>query len=178
VPVWVDWDGGARTLVPLAEPALVSPDGARGYLFARACDRTDGVPCTPEEERVVLRAVDPETGHVSWEVDALPDETLPGALHDATLVQGSAVGVLAAAAQGDGPRVWYQLFARGARVGMCPLPGRPHVAGAAFVGNLLHVVVERDGAWLLESYEVDGSAEPRGWPQRHGGADGARRESP
>ncbi|QSQ22957.1 hypothetical protein JY651_49040 [Pyxidicoccus parkwayensis] len=177
-PVMVDWDGGARTLVPLAEPALVSPEGAPGYLFARACGRTDGIACTPEEERVVLRAVNPETGNVAWEVDALPDEKLPGTLHDATLVEGDAVGVLAAAEQGDGPRVWYQLFAKGERLGMCPLPGRPHVAGAAFIGNRLHVIVERDGAWLLESYSVDGSAEPRGWPQRHGNMNGARRESP
>lgn len=177
-PVAVDWDGGTRTLVPLAEPALLSPQGTSGYLFARACGRTDGTPCPPEEERVVLRAVDADTGKVAWEVDALPDETLPGTLHDATVVQGGGVGVLAAAEQPDGPRVWYQLFAQGERLSMCPLPGRPHVAGAAFVGQLLHVLVERDGAWLLESYEVDGSAERRGWPQRHGGADGTRRESP
>jgi hypothetical protein len=176
-PVPVDWDAGTRTLVPLAEPALLSVAGTPGYLFARACNRTDGVPCTPEEERVVLRAVDPATGKLAWEVDALPDEALPGTLHDATLVNGGAVGVLAAAEQADGPRVWYQLFARGARLGMCPLPGRPHVAGTAFVGGLLYVVVERQGAWLLESYAVDGSAETQGWPQRHGGADGARRES-
>lgn len=178
VPVTVDWDGGARTLVPLAEPALLASEGGPGYLFARSCARTDGVPCTPEQERVVLRAVDPATGTVTWEVDALPDEALPGTLHDATLVQGGAVGVLAAAEQPDGPHVYYQLFAQGERLGMCPLPGRPHVAGAAFVGSLLHVVVEREGAWLLESYAVDGSAEPHGWSQRHGGAEGARRESP
>ncbi|MFP2911899.1 hypothetical protein ACLESD_44135, partial [Pyxidicoccus sp. 3LFB2] len=125
-----------------------------------------------------LRAVDSQTGQLAWEVDALPDPVLPGMLHDATLVRGGAVGVLAAAEQGDGPRVWYQRFAEGERLGMCPLPGRPRVAGAAFVDERLHVVVQRDGVWLLESYTVDGSAEPLGWPQRHGGASGARRESP
>jgi hypothetical protein len=175
--VTVDWDAGTRTLVPLAEPALLSVTG-RSYLFARACGRMDGVPCTPEEERVVLRAVDTATGRLAWEVDALPDPELPGTLHDATLVQGGAVGVLAAAAEGEGPRVWYQLFAQGELLGMCPLPGRPRVAGAAFVGGRLHVIVERDGAWLLEAYAVDGSAETLGWPRRHSGADGARRESP
>ncbi len=176
--VTVDWDGGMRTLVPLAEPALLSMEGTPGYLFARACGRTDGVRCTPEEERVVLRAVASDTGRLSWEVDALPDAKLPGTLHDATLLQGGAVGVLAAAEQADGPRVWYQLFARGGRLSMCPLPGRPRVAGAAFVGDLLHVMVKRDGAWLLESYAVDGRAQALGWPQRHGGAAGGRRESP
>ena len=174
----VDWDGGARTLVPLAEPALLPPEGAPGYLFARACGLADGGTCTPEEERVVLRAVDVETGRVRWEVDALPSQALPGTLHDATLVRGGAVGVLATAAQPDGPRVWFQLFAGGERLGMCPLPGHPRLAGAAFVDGRLHVVVERDGAWLLESYGVDGQAETGGWPQRHGGASGARRESP
>lgn len=177
-PVAVDWDGGTRALVPLAEPALLSAAGTPGYLFARACGRGDGVPCTPEEERVVLRAVDSRTGRVAWAVDALPDNDLPGVLHDATLVRLGEVGVLATAAQPDGPRVWFQLFAQGKRLGMCALPGRPRLAGAAFVGERLHVVVEREGAWLLESYVVDGAAETRGWPQRHGGASGARRESP
>lgn len=181
--VTVDWDGGPRTLVPLVEPALLASPGSRGYLFARACERRDGVPCTPGEERLVLRAVDAETGRVAWEVDALPledlpGEDLPGTLHDATLVRGGAVGVLATVEQPDGPRVWFQLFAQGERLAMCPLPGRPRLAGAAFVGGLLHVVVEREGAWLLESYGVDGQAETAGWPQRHGGASGARRESP
>lgn len=174
----VDWDGGARVLVPLAEPVLLPPEGTPGYLFARACASTDGGPCAAEDARVVLRAVDAQTGRVRWEVDALPSERLPGTLHDATLVRGGAVGVLATAVQPDGPRVWYQLFVGGERLGMCPLPGRPRLAGAAFAGGRLHVVVERDGAWLLESYGVDGQAQTGGWPQRHGGASGARRESP
>ncbi|WP_216673740.1 hypothetical protein, partial [Pyxidicoccus fallax] len=32
--VRVDWDAGARMLVPLAEPALLPPEGTPGYLFA------------------------------------------------------------------------------------------------------------------------------------------------
>ncbi|NPC86180.1 hypothetical protein HPC49_49340, partial [Pyxidicoccus fallax] len=112
-----------------------------------------------------------------WEVDALPSEELPGTMHDATLVRGGAVGVLATEALPEGPRVWLQLFADGERVSMCPLPGRPRLGGAAFVGGRLHVLVQREGAWLLESYGVDGQAETGGWPQRHAGASGARRES-
>ncbi|MCP3141808.1 hypothetical protein [Pyxidicoccus xibeiensis] len=176
--VEVDWDAGTRRLTPLVEPALLSAAGSPGYLFAYSCARTDGVKCTPAEDRVVLRAVDARTGRLEWEVDALPDPRLPGTLHEATLVQGDAVGVLAEAQLPDGPQVWMQLFARGERVGMCPLPGRPRLAGAAFVGSRLHVVVEREGVWMLESYQVDGVAQARGWPQRHGGAGGRRSEAP
>ncbi len=174
--VEVDWDGGARALTPLAEPALLAEPGP-GYLFARACARTDGQPCAPEEERVVLRAVNPDTGRVLWEADTLPSSQLEGTFHEATLVQGGLVAVLASSVRQDGPQAWVQYFRAGEKVGMCPLPGRPRVAGAAFEGGRLHVVLERDGAWRLESYGLDLPEERRGWPQRHGGPSGTRRES-
>ncbi|WP_426757266.1 hypothetical protein [Myxococcus sp. Y35] len=176
----VDWNSGPGTRVPLAEPALLSPSGTVAYLFARACERTDGLPCTPAEERVVLRAVESGTGHTAWEVDALPDESLPGTVYEAAVLQGDTVGVLADAESPGDHRTWLQFFARGARVGMCPLPEHPRVAGAAFVGPRMYVVLVRDGAWMLESYGLgpDMEAEASGWPQRHGGSAGARRESP
>ncbi|WP_366816776.1 hypothetical protein [Myxococcus xanthus] len=181
VPVLLsEGDGGAGVRVPIAEPALLSPAGQPGQLFARACARTDGVPCTAREERVVLRAVDPESGHVVWEVDALPDEVAPGTVYEAALLQGGAVAVLADAELPEGPQAWIQFFARGARVGSCPLPSRPRVAGAAFLGQHLYVVLSRDGVWRLESYGLgrDFTTEDRGWPQRHGGPSRMRIESP
>ncbi len=176
----VDWDSGTGTRVPLAEPALLSPGGTVAYLFARACERTDGLPCTTDEERVVLRAVAPGTGRTSWEVNALPDEALPGTVYEAALLQGNAVGVLADVEAPGGRRAWLQFFSRGTRVGMCPLPGHPRVAGATFAGPRLYVVLERDGAWMLESYGLgpEVASEEHGWPQRHGGPSGARREAP
>ena len=176
VQVAVDWDGGTRPLTPLAEPALLEEEGP-GYVFARACARTDGVPCAPEEERVVLRALDPSTGRLRWQVDALPAPQLYGTFHEATLAYASAVGVLAQALQPDGPRTWVQYFRDGERLGMCPLPGFTRVAGAAFEGGRLHVVLQREGVWRLESYGLDLPEEPRGWPQRHGGPSGTRREA-
>lgn len=177
----VEWDAGTRTLTPLAEPALLSAGGTPGYLFAQSCDRADGLACAPEEIRTVLRAVDSETGQVSWEVDVLPFATVPGALHDAALIHGGAVGVLSDAKQPDGRQVWLQLFAQGQKVMMCPLPGRPTaVAGVSFFEDKLLVVLERDGLWKLESYGMGPGVqvEPRGWPQRHGTPGATRRESP
>ncbi|WP_225888202.1 hypothetical protein [Myxococcus xanthus] len=181
VPVLLsEGGGGASVRVPIAEPALLSPAGQPGQLFARACARTDGVPCTAREERVVLRAVDPESGHVVWEVDALPDEVAPGTVYEAALLQGGAVAVLADAELPEGHQAWIQFFAQGARVGSCPLPSRPRVAGAAFLGQHLYVVLNRDGVWRLESYGLgrDFTTEDRGWPQRHGGPSRMRNESP
>lgn len=180
-PVAVEWDGGTRTLTPYAEPALLSSTGTPGYLFAQVCSRADGLPCAPEEERTVLRAVDSKTGRVEWEVDALPFDALPGTLYDAALMRGDSVGVLADARLPEGRQVWMQLFAQGKRLGMCPLPGRPtRMAGAAFFEDRLLVVLERDGVWRLESYGLGPGlqVETLGWPQRHAGPDGARRESP
>ncbi|MFY2562145.1 hypothetical protein ACN469_31410 [Corallococcus terminator] len=179
--VAVDWDAGTRTLTPRAEPALLTAAGTPGYLFAQSCDRVDGLPCTPEEERTVLRAVDSATGQTTWEVDVLPFEDLPGTLHDAALIYGGAVGVLSDAALPDGRQVWLQLFARGQKLVMCPLPGRPTVvAGASFFQDKLLVVLERDGVWKLESYGMGPGVqvEPSGWPLRHGTPGGTRRESP
>ncbi|WP_226994367.1 hypothetical protein [Myxococcus hansupus] len=176
----VDWTSGTGTSAPLMEPALMSSGGTTAYLFARACERTDGVPCTADEERVVLRAVEAGTGHTAWEVDALPDESLPGTVYEAALLQGNVVGVLADAESSEGRQSWLQFFSRGERVGMCPLPAQPRVVGAAFAGASLYVVLERDGAWTLESYGLgpEMRVDDRGWPQRHGGPGGARRESP
>ncbi|MCY1000870.1 hypothetical protein OWM54_27335 [Myxococcus sp. MISCRS1] len=178
-PVTVDWDAGSRTLTPLAEPALLSSAGNPGYVFARSCSRTDGLPCAPDEERTVLRAVDSTTGLVAWEVDALPFEEVPGSFHDATLIEGDAVGVLADAERTDGRQVWLQFFARGKKVEMCALPGRPtRVAGSTFSGGRLLVVLERDGVWRVEAYGMGGiQASPFGWPQRHGSPSGVRREA-
>ncbi|NVJ07485.1 hypothetical protein HUW63_19850 [Myxococcus sp. AM001] len=181
VPVMLsDGDGGIGARVPIAEPALLPSSGQPGYLFTRACTRTDGIPCTAREARVVLRAVNPESGHVVWEVDALPDEVAPGTVYEAALLQGGLVGVLADAELPEGRQSWIQFFVRGARAGSCPLPGRPHVAGAAFLGQHLYVVLNRDGEWRLESYGLgqDFKAEARGWPQRHGGTARTRSESP
>ncbi|MFP2961888.1 hypothetical protein ACLEPN_29885 [Myxococcus sp. 1LA] len=180
-PVLVmDGDGGTAARMPIAEPALLSPAGLHGYLFARACARTDGMPCSAQEERVVLRAVNPESGHVVWEVDALPNDTAPGKVYEAALFQGDAVGVLAGAELPEGHQTWIQFFARGARVGSCPLPEHPNVAGAAFQEHHLYVVLSRNGVWRLEAYRLgkDFRAEERGWPQRHGSSARSRSESP
>ncbi|QSQ12940.1 hypothetical protein [Myxococcus landrumensis] len=177
----VDWEEGTRTLTPHSEPALLSATGTPAYLFAQSCARVDGLPCAPEEERTVLRAVDPRTGRAVWEVDVLPFESLPGTLYDAALMQGDSVGVLADAWLPEGRQVWLQLFAQGERRGMCPLPGRPtRLAGAAFFEGRLVVVLEREGVWRLESYGLGPGlqVETRGWPQRHARPDGARREAP
>lgn len=176
VPVALDWDGGARTLSPLAEPVLVTPGGSVGHAFALVCDRTDGTACPVEELRTVLRSFSSDDGHVLYEVDVLPSSTLPGTFHDAALLERGAVGVLADAQLPNGDRqAWLEWFISGQKVGMCSLEGRVQVAGAVFSGEVMHVVLRRNGVWLLESYAVGQTVEGRGWPQRHASPSGARR---
>jgi hypothetical protein len=172
----VDWDGGARHLTPLDEPVLLLREV--GYAFARACPGDGGVPCAPEVERLVLRALDARTGQTDWEVPLLPVDA-PGTLHEASLVSGGAVGTLTEAATDGGLLAHVQLFFQGERQLVCPLPGRPRIAGAAHVGRTLYVLLEREGAWLLEAYDLGtlGNAETHGWPQRHG-VGGTRRARP
>jgi hypothetical protein len=172
----VVWGGGAQHLIPLDEPVLLLNDV--GYAFARACPDAGGVPCTPEVERLVLRALNARTGQTGWEVSVLPVDA-PGTLYEASLVSGGAVGTLTDVAMDGGPQAHVQLFAAGERQLVCPLPGRPRIAGAAHVGRTLYVLLERDGTWLLEAYDLGplGTAETHGWPQRHG-VSGTRRARP
>ncbi|RKH42853.1 hypothetical protein D7V93_37515, partial [Corallococcus llansteffanensis] len=179
VPVALDWDGGARTLSPLAEPVLLTPGGSVGHAFALVCDRTDGTACPVDELRTVLRSFSFDDGHVLYEVDVLPTPVLPGTFHEAALLERGALGVLADAQLPNGEQqAWLEWFASGQKVDMCPLPGRVQVAGAVFSGEVMHVVLRRDGVWLLESYAVGQRTEARGWPQRHAGPSGARRAVP
>jgi len=173
---WVDWDGGAQQLTPLDEPALLLDDV--GYAFARACPDGGSTPCSRELERLVLRAMNAQTGQTAWEVSVLPLDA-PGTLYEASLMHGGAVGTLTDVALDGGPLAHVQLFAAGERVAICPLRDRPRIAGAAHVGRFLYVVLERDGTWRLEAFDLGpfGTAETRGWPERHG-VSGTRRAMP
>ncbi|RKH20877.1 hypothetical protein D7X74_03025 [Corallococcus sp. CA047B] len=179
VPVALDWDGGLRTLSPLAEPVLVTPGGSVGHAFARACERTDGTSCPGEELRTVMRSFSFDDGHALYDVDVLPSPVLPGTLYEAALMEFGTVSVLADAELPGGQRqAWLEWISSGRKVGMCALPGRGQVAGAVFAGEVVHVALERDGVWRLESYAVGQRAETRGWPQRHAGPSGTRRTVP
>jgi hypothetical protein len=172
----VSWEGGAQHLIPFGEPALLLEDV--GYAFARACPDAGGVPCTPDVEQLVLRALDARTGAVGWEVSVLPVDA-PGTLYEASLVRGGAVGTLTDVALDGGPKAHVQLFARGQRLAVCALKDQPRIAGAMHVGSTLYIVLEREGTWRLEAFDLGaaGTAETRGWPQRHG-LQGTRRANP
>ncbi|MBZ4335697.1 hypothetical protein [Corallococcus sp. AS-1-12] len=175
----LDWDAGTRTLSPLAEPVLMSPGGKVGHVFASACDHTDGTPCTGAELRTVLRSFSSDDGQLLSEVDVLPSPLLPGAFHEAALLEQNTVGVLADAELPNGQRqAWLEWIAFGNKLNQCALPGRVEVAGAVFAGDLLHVALRRDGVWRLEAYPVGSRAESRGWPQRNASPAGTRRTVP
>ena len=120
---------------------------------SRGRARTGGAPCAPESERLVLRALDAQTGGTSWEVSVLPVDA-PGTLYEASLVPGGAVGTLTDVARDGGPLAHVQLFAQGERVAVCALKDRPRIAGAAHVGRFLYVVLEREGTWRLEAFDL------------------------
>jgi hypothetical protein len=171
-PVPVPWE----ERLPLEEPTLLRE--GTGYALAAACEG-GGLPCAPGTEQLVLRALSAQDGGTLWEVPV----SAPGAavhLHEASLVSGEAVGTLSDITPDGGPtRTYLQLFAAGRQRAVCPLAGDPRVAGAAHVGNFLYVVLEREGTWRLEAFGLglQGLAETRGWPQRHGLA-GTRRAQP
>ncbi len=172
----VDWSAGPRVTRPLDEPVLLLDD--TGYAFARACLRADGSACGPDEEGLLLRALEARGGAVRWEVPLLPEDA-PGTLHEAALVQGDAVSTVTSVRLAEGTRSHVQVFAEGQRLMACPLPGTPRVAGAAYAGRFVYVALERDGAWWLEAFDLGSlvTAETRGWPQG-GGVSGSRRARP
>jgi hypothetical protein len=154
----VDWGTG---LSPLASPVLLL-DGV-GHAFARVCSRPDGLPCTPGEERLLLRALDARSGATRWETPVLPYDA-PGALHEAALLKGGLVGTVIENTLPTGTRSFVQLLARQGALAVCPLRGEPRVAGALFSGEQVYVVLQRDGAWWLEAFGLGPgvSVEPRG----------------
>jgi hypothetical protein len=176
LPGTADWESAGRVTRPLDEPVLLLDD--TGYAFARACLRADGMSCTPDEEGLVLRALDARGGSVRWEASVLPDEA-PGTLHEAALVEGGAVSTVTSVRLAGGSRSHVQVFAEGERLMACPLPGNPHVAGAAYVGRFVYVALERDGTWRLEAFDLEAlvTAETRGWPEGTG-VSGSRRARP
>jgi hypothetical protein len=167
-PVTVDGEAGGRVTRPLDEPVLLGDD--TGHVFAR--------------EGRVLRALETRGGAVRWEAPVLPEET-PGTLHEATLLRpgpwlpGGGVATLTSESLDGGTRSLVQVFAGGARLLACPLPGSPRVAGAAWAGPFLYVALERQGAWWLEAFDFGelAEAETRGWP-RGAGVSGSRRARP
>ncbi|PTL81453.1 hypothetical protein [Vitiosangium sp. GDMCC 1.1324] len=173
-PAVADWDAGVRIVRPFDEPVLLL-DGT-GYAFARVCSRATA--CTPEEEELMLRAFDARGGSVRWETSVLPEES-PGVLHEAALLQGRAVSTVTSMRLGGETRAHVQVFADGQRLMMCPLQGAPRVAGAAYVGHFVYIVLERDGIWRLEAFNLGElvTAETRGWPQG-AGVSGSRHARP
>ncbi|MDC0710576.1 hypothetical protein POL68_19015 [Stigmatella sp. ncwal1] len=176
-------DGGAFSPVswgeerrPLEEPTLLL-DGT-GYAFARTCE-DGGAPCTPQTGQLVLRALAAQDGGTRWEVPVAPPGSV-SLLHEASLVRGGVVGTLSDITPDGGvARTYLQLFAGGTELAVCPLAGDPRVAGATHVDRFLYVVLEREGTWRLEAFDLglQGQAETRGWPQRHG-LTGTRRARP
>ncbi|QRN98847.1 hypothetical protein JRI60_07400 [Archangium violaceum] len=163
--VLADWDAGTRVTRPLDEPVLLLDD--TGYAFAWS-----------EEAGLVLRAFDARAGAVRWETAVLSEES-PGVLHEAALVQGGAVSTVTSVGFDGGTQSHVQVFAEGQRLMQCPLPGTPRVAGAAYVGRSVYVMLEREGTWRLEAFDLGSlvTAETRGWPQGSA-VSGSRRERP
>jgi hypothetical protein len=122
--------------------------------------------------------VDVRNGAPRWEQPVLPYDA-PGTLHEAALVAGGRVLTLVESALPTGTRGFVQLLAEQGPLAVCPLRGQLRVGGALFSGDFVYVVLQRDGAWRLEAFELGPgvSLEERGWPQRHG-LSGSRRSGP
>ncbi|XXF77179.1 hypothetical protein P2318_29620 [Myxococcaceae bacterium GXIMD 01537] len=169
----VNWEATAALTTPLESPALLL-DGT-GYAFARLCREP---PCAADAERLLLRALEARDGTVRWEVQVLPFDA-PGVLYEAALLEGGFVGTLTQSTLPTGTLTHVQVLGPQGRLSVCPLEGRPRVAGALFAGSYLYVLLQRDGAWRLEAFTLGFGAIPEvaGWPQRNG-ARSTRRPGP
>lgn len=169
----VAWEAQTVPLAPLETPVLLQ--NGVGYAFAQRCERLDGTPCTPDELRLVLRAVEAQSGNTRWEASVFPVNA-PGALHEAALVEGGFVAAVTENTLPTGTRSYVELFSDQGLIAACPLKGQPRVAGALFSGSTVFVVLQRDDVWRLESFDLGQSVTTlqTGWPQTHG-LSGSRR---
>ena len=83
------WETGACA-TPLDSPGLLL--GQRRLRVRQGVPaRGRHPPCTADEERLLLRALDARGGAVRWEAVVLPFDA-PGALHEAVLLKGGLAG--------------------------------------------------------------------------------------
>jgi hypothetical protein len=148
-----------------------------GYVLYKACLPPLIDPCSEDDQTTILRAVDLSTGALAWENVVAPSGP-PVFFEEAALVQGGGVATLSQTSLDGGWEAYAQLFAEGQRLFVCRLPPPTVLGGAVFDRGFLYSLVDRDGGWSLEAYDLQGlPLETSGWPQRNG-LSGARRASP
>lgn len=181
----VEPDGGVRGTVNWARPGSGEPGTPLPHPFLataeqlygayRACAPGRGPVCAESEKRTTLRAMRASDAGVLWEVDVL-GEGATGRIEEAALVQGGGVVALVESSPDGGvPRPHLDLYAFGQKLYECPLPPSSSLLGATFERSAAHAVVERDGGYRLESYNLAPLViEDLHWPLRDG-VSGARR---
>ena len=148
--------------------------------FLRACRPPFPAPCADEERATILRAFSLSTGQRLWNAPVLPG-LVSGSLVEATVlgppVSDGVLTLTQATLPDTGLRADVQLFAAGQRAMLCPLEGAPRVAGALFDQGRLFVLVDRQGQWRLEAYDL-GMIPPAqsGWTRFGASSQGTRRE--
>ncbi len=175
-----DLDGG--TLVAQLDAGELSPHvllgRTRGYVLHKRCT-TPAPACLEAEKELLLDAFELSDGRAAWQATVLP--AVESRLEEAALASaGGLPGVLTLteALLLTGWESHLQLFTQAGRAYLCPLPPGGRLGGAVFERSALYVFVQRNGAWHLEAYSLEGlPVESSGWPQRHG-VSGMRRELP
>jgi hypothetical protein len=168
-------DGGEE---PVGIDALALDDIA--YSFFRACRPPAPPVCLPEEKAIGVRALALGSGTQQWEAMVLPP-LAPGSVVEAALATGVLAGgvlALTEATIDGGVRADVQLFFDGGSAMSCPLDGAPRVHGAVFHQDALFAIVEREGLWRIEAFDLAGlPLSSSGW-SRPSGESGTRRERP
>ncbi|HYX90363.1 MAG TPA: hypothetical protein VE782_02275 [Myxococcaceae bacterium] len=150
------------------------------YAFFRACLPPAPASCSPDGRGLGVRAVELASGTRLWEATVLPPFA-PGSVVEAALTGGPLAGGVLTLTEADldgGVRADVQLFLKGQRAMLCPLDGNPRLHGAVFDQTALFVLLERDGQWRIEAFDLAGiPLETGGWWRPSGGS-GTRRERP
>jgi hypothetical protein len=162
-------DGGV-----LGEGAVLL--GARlVYRVEEVCAaEADAGACAPATR---LAAFSAEDGAPEWTLELLPADIGGRALETALLRLGNqeGVGVVSVAGEGAGVQGALQLVAEGQLAEVCLLEPQVQPLQALFEGGALYLVVQREGRYRLEAYDLKGLQATEGaWPQA-AGVSGTRR---
>jgi len=159
---------------PLPGPVLVTRTGS--FALYRSCTTPYVDPCAGDQAGLWIRSFEPADAGVSWAAEVMAPP-FRGWVEEMVSVDGG-VGLVTQVLGDGGDEVRIQGFYGGSKYLDCPVQGGGRIGAALFEGSFLYAIIERDGGWSLEGFDLTGAPiDTSGWPAANGAA-GTRRERP
>jgi hypothetical protein len=153
---------------------------AGGAVFFSSCEDARLDSCDAGERITWMRTFDVRDGGLLADLPLFPSGTTVklAAMVAVTMDGGGGIALFTEAQRDAGMELYLQGFFDGTERVHCPIAGGGRVSAATFDETFLYAVIERDGGWALEGFDLTGAPlDYSGWAGRHSKA-GSRRVEP